>query len=180
MLALHWGAREARLWVDELPAWNYEASEIVEEKQAAQQDGKAWQQKVAIELLVPSGGRIYYGGLAVTFTPAQTRELLVQVPLTADDGVPFDEALAERFEMPFIGLPKAYVSGVLDGLMKAERTAALGSGTLQVSGAVHGRVGSSIWMFKMLGHIVVRLLTLETISEAESLAAIRSEFRWNA
>ncbi len=168
MLTLHWKACSARVWLNETPAWDYEISEVVENTQEALEEDSVSIRDTAVELFFLIGGRHYYGGIAVTFTPTQKRKLVVQVPISAGVGLPFDESLAGKLDISYKGLPQEYMSGVFEGLMKAERTPFLGGGILRVNGAVHGRVGSSKWMFRTLGHIVVKLLTLETVALSET------------
>lgn len=180
MIVLQWGARKARLWLGELPTWEYNIAEVVERIREAS-SGAPLLHCTAIELLILIGGRAYYGGVAVTYTPTQRGKLEVEVPVSTNDGIPFEGSLAGvKAEEPFKGLPREYVPGLFEGLMEASQTPSLGSGTLRVCGAVHGRVGSSNWMFSMLGRIIVKLLTLETIapSELEFIQLIQEEIHW--
>jgi hypothetical protein len=168
MLPLHWKARSARVWLSEPPAWDYEISEVVEKTQEAHEEERIPAYHSAVELFFLIGARHYYGGIAVTFTPLQKGEFVVQVPLSAGVGLPFEVSLAGKLDTSYKGLPKEYTSGVFEGLMEAERTPLLGSGLLRVNGAVHGSIGSSNWMFRKLGHIVVKLLTVDTSALSES------------
>ena len=180
MIVLQWGVRKARLWLGELPTWEYDIAEVVERTREAP-SGVTSLHRTAIELLIPIGGRAYYGGVAVIYTPTQQGKLVVQVPVSTNDGIPFEESLAGmKAEEPFKGLPREYVPGLFEGLMEASQTPSLGSGTLRVCGAVHGRVGSSNWMFSMLGRIIVKMLTLETIalSDLAFIQLIQEEIHW--
>jgi len=168
MVTLRWKARSARVWLNEPPAWDYEISEVVENTQEALEEECVSARDLAVELFFLIGARHYYGGIAVTFTPTHKGELVVQVPLSAGVGLPFEESLAGKLDMSYKGLPKEYMSGVFEGLMKAEWTPMLGSGLLHVNGAVHGSIGSSNWMFRKLGHIVVKLLTVDTSAFSEN------------
>jgi hypothetical protein len=167
--------------LNEIPDWNYEGAEVIERIQEAPLKELTSMHKAAIELVVPIGGRHYYGGIAVAFTPQEKKELVVQVPLSADDGIPYKESLVDKMDIPFIGFPREYVSGIFEGVMNAGEIAALGGGTLRVSGAVHGRVGSSIWMFSVLSRIVVKLLTLDLSasipSETELIELVQNRIR---
>ena len=177
MLTLHWKARSARVWLSEPPAWDYEISEIVEKTQEALEEERVPFCLRAVELFFLIGARHYYGGIAVTFIPTHTGELVVQVPLSAGVGLPYEESLAGKLDTSYKGLPREYTSGVFEGLMEAERTPLLGSGLLRVNGAVHGSIGSSNWMFRKLGRIVVKLLTVDTsaFSETNFKEFIRAE-----
>ncbi|MGZ3609142.1 MAG: hypothetical protein ACXWPS_10690 [Ktedonobacteraceae bacterium] len=139
MLTLHWKARSARVWLSEPPAWDYEISEVVEKTHEALEEERVPARERAVELFFLIGARHYSGGIAVTFTPKHKGELVVQVPLSADVGFPYEESLASKLDTSYKGLPKEYTSGVFEGLMEAERTPLLGSGLLHVNGAVHGK-----------------------------------------
>ena len=177
MLTLHWKARSARVWLSEPPAWDSEISEIVEKTQEALEEECISARERAVELFFPIGARFYYGGIAVTFTPLQKGKLVVQVPLSAGAGLPYEESLAGKLDTTYKGLPKEYTSGIFEGLMNAARTPSLGSGLLRVNGAVHGSLGSSNWMFRKLGYIVVKLMTLDTtaFSETDLTELLRAE-----
>ena len=180
MIELYWGARKARLWLGELPTWEYDIAEVVERTREAP-SGAPSLYCTAIELWMLIGARAYYGGVAVTYTATQQGKLVVQIPVSTNDGIPFEESLAGmKAEEPFKGLPREYVPGLFEGLIEVSQTPSLGSGTLRVCGAVHGRVGSSNWMFRMLGRIIVKLLALETIalSELEFIQLIQEEIHW--
>jgi hypothetical protein len=158
---------------------DYEISEVVENTQEALEEDSVSIRDRAIELFFLIGGRHHYGGIAVTFIPTQKGKLVVQVPISAGVGLPFDESLTGKLDVSYKGLPKEYMIGVFEGLMKAERTPFLGGGILRVKGVVHGRVGSSKWIFRTLGHIVVKLLTMETeaLSETAFTELIQAEIR---
>jgi hypothetical protein len=168
MVTLHWKARSARVWLHEPPVWDYEISEVVENTQEALEEECVPVRERAVELFFLIGARHYYGGIAVTFTPTHNGNLVVQVPLSAGVGLPFEESLAGKLDTTYKGLPKEYTSGVFEGLMNAESTPSLGSGLLRVNGAVHGSIGSSNWMFRKLGYIVVKLMTVDTSAFSET------------
>ena len=165
--------------MSEPPAWDYEIFEVVEKTQETLEEEHVPARERAVELFFLIGARHYYGGIAVTFTPTHNRELVVQVPLTAGKGLPYEESLAGQLDTTYKGLPKEYTDGVVDGLIEAERTLFLGSGILRVNGAVHGSIGSSPWTFRKLGHIVVKLLTVETsvLSKTDLTELLRAEMR---
>lgn len=180
MLVLNWDLRKARLWLDELPEWSYESVEVVECGQKAGDGIISSQRCMAVELFIPIGGRTHYGGMAIIFTPDQRNDLFVQIPISPNDGVIFEESLARKIDQSYIGFPREYVTGIVEGLMQHEHTSLLGSGTLRLVGAVHGRMGSSNWLFRTLGSIGVRLLTLRTIAipESELIQILQAEIKW--
>ena len=118
MVTLHWRARSARVWLHELPAWYYEIAEIVEKTQEALEEERVPARERAVELFFLIGARHYYGGIAVTFTPTRNGKLVVQVPLSAGVGLPYEASLAGKLDTSYKGLPKEYTSGVFEGLMK--------------------------------------------------------------
>jgi hypothetical protein len=165
MLSLKWYWSRARIWFDELPDWHYKGTEIIERQLESAMSDQPIHQSSAIELFIPIGGRFYYGALAVTFVPATAGPLVIQVPVLewkkgADD-ILQDALPGIKLDTVVIGLLPEYANGIFDGLLNTVTAQVLGSGTLSVSGAAHGAVGSSPSMFKVLSRILVRLLTLD-------------------
>jgi hypothetical protein len=83
-----------------------------------------------------------------------------------------------RLHILIIGLPE-YSNGVFDGILNTVTAQLLGSGTVHISGAAHGAVGSSPWIFEVLSHISVKLLTLtkKDVSDEQIIKLIREELR---
>src|SRR5579884_1197452 len=120
MLVVQWGACKARLWVNELPIWEYAIGEVVERRYNVPERDSSLARSAALEVWIPIRGRAYYGGLAVAYTPREQEVLVVQVPLSVGNGIPVQDSLAGKGEMPYTGLLPEYVDGVFRGLMQAE------------------------------------------------------------
>lgn len=164
MKEVTWGIRKARVWLDELPEWRCEVIETAERHVREREMLSHHSRGVAVELFVPVGGRAHYGALGATFVPQATGQLVIRVQIAANQGQLFQGALASRSELPLLGFPAEYVEGVFDDIIQFDGIQALGAGTLSFTHAVHGAVGSSIWFFQVLSHIVVRLLTMDMLS----------------
>jgi hypothetical protein len=182
MLSLKWDWSRARIWWDESPDWHYEGTEIIKRQIESTTSNQPIYQSSAIELFLPVGARFYYGALAVTFVPATAGPLVIRVPVLdweqgADD-ILQDALPGRQLDTVIIGLLPEYADGVFDGILNPAIAQFLGSGTLSISGAAHGAVGSSPWMFKLLGRISVKLLNLDKkeVSDEQLIKFIRAEW----
>ena len=172
--------RGARIWLGELPDWGYEPAEMVERRHQAPAISGSEVRQAAIEFLVPAGGRFHYGGVEAIFTPAETGQLVLQVPASTNDSRLIGESVAGKLDTVYVGLPRAYAAGVLEGMTEAIGSRPLGAGTARIVGAIYGAVGSSAWFFGVLGSCVVRLLSLahqEQVSQEELLDAVQTALR---
>jgi hypothetical protein len=180
MLSLNWGLSKARVWLDELPAWQYQGSEIVERHANVATSNQAGSASGAIELFRPIGARFYYGALALTFTAASTptESLTIQVPIL-DSQNRLQDALTKELDTVFVGLLEEYTEGIFAAFQDTTLTQLLGPGTLRVAGAAHGVIGSSSWVFQVLGRSLVKLLMLEQkdISDERAVNIIQKELK---
>jgi hypothetical protein len=165
MLSLKWCWSRARIWFDELPDWHYEGTEVIERQLESTMSDQPIHQSSAIELFVAGGARFYYGALALAFVPATAGPLVIRVPVLDWEKGSYDilqDALpGKQLDTAIIGLLPEYANGIFEGLLNTVTAQVLGSGTLSVSGAAHGAIGSSPRMFEVLSRILVRLLTLD-------------------
>ncbi len=182
MIILRWRSRRAQLWLDELPEWCYEAAEVAERHQEALNVRVTEIRSAAVELFVPVGPRAYYGALGAKFVPGQEERLIIQVPISAHEGQPVRESLARRVDKVSVGLSHEFVGSVLDGVLSINPTQLLGAGTLCFCCAAYGEFGSSAWIFRVLGRIVVKLLSLDrlSLSEKDLIRLLDLELRWPA
>jgi hypothetical protein len=179
MRSLKWGFSKARIWLDELPDWYYEGTEIIERQRESAASNQPINKSSAIELFVPIGGRFYYGALAVTFVPVAAGPLVIQVPVLDSEDILQNALPGSKLDTVNIGLLPEYSNGVFDGILNTVTAQLLGSGTVYISGAAHGAVGSSPWIFEVLSRISVRLLTLEKkeVSDEQLIMLMREELR---
>src|SRR5712664_4064448 len=113
MRTLSWGFRKARIWLDELPTWDFHALEVVEQSSNVSKPGSNKSKKCAVEIYVPIGAMAYYGALGATFTPQDMGRVTVQVPISEDKGPLLDASLAGKTDEVHIGLPQEYVGDIL-------------------------------------------------------------------
>ncbi len=182
MIALNWGGSKARIWLDKLPPWYYEVSEVIERHLLALNKKVIPRGHAAVELSVHTGPRVHYGGLGATFVPAHTGQLLIQVSTSADKGQLLSDSLVGKMDKVHIGLPTEYAAGVLKGVMNTDLTSSIGNGTLHFCCAVHGEIGSSPWMFQALSRIVIRLLCVDKGSalQEDMIVLLQQELSWRA
>ncbi len=178
MIELHWMLSKARIWLGELPDWNYEEDILIQRVQGIAKMNVSDVQYAAVELYLPRGGRALYGGLGATFEPKSDGLFCVQVVPSLENGVLYAEALASsRMDSVHKGLPNQYVEGIFAGVAQADGHQCLGSGILRFAWATHGEIGSSLWIFQKLSRIIVRLMCLEkeNISQETLLALIQEK-----
>jgi len=104
--------------------------------------------------------------------------LVIQVPILEAENILQDTLPGNKLDTVIIGLLPEYANGIFDGILNTVTAQLLGCGTLSISGAAHGAVGSSPWMFKVLSRISVKMLTLEKkdVSEERLVKLIRAEW----
>lgn len=175
MMELQWGLRKARLWLDELPVWSFEISQVIQRSQRITSDSKIGERCSAVEILLPRGPHILYGGLGAIFTPQPTHELLIRVAISHGQGRNYPESLAGRLDRVHIGLPQEYVEGIFKGVLGTHELHLLGTGTLDFSLATHGEIGSCLAIFQALGRILVQLIHIdrEAVSEGKLLELLQ-------
>lgn len=163
MRELNWKLSKARIWLDELPAYEYQAMDTMEQGKEVSAITTT-NQACAIELFHPVGARAYYGALGATFLAQGTDRFVVQVPISEDNGRLLDTSLAGKIDEVHIGLPREYVKGVLSGFVDDEMSQQLGAGTLRVCCAAHGSIGSSTLVFRALSRVLAHLFVQERTS----------------
>ncbi len=117
MMVLAWQHNKAHVWLGELPAWEFGKAQVFEQRQDAPDMKYTDTRSAAIELLIHIGGRAYYGALGAEFVPAPVKQLVVQVPVSLDEGQIISNSLAGRLDTVYMGLPQEYLQGVLNGVM---------------------------------------------------------------
>lgn len=157
---LSWEARKARIWFNELPAWTYAPIEIVEYDVASLSQSSGIKTSAAVELVVPIGGRIYYGILGGSFVPQEKASITIQIPLTDRYGPLLQDTIIHSAEEVRVGFPREYLEGIVTGVKQSKTLSLLGSGTLYFGNAAHGMYGSSIVFFRILCSIIITLLSL--------------------
>ena len=129
---------------------------------------------VAVEVVVPRGGRVEYGLLAATYVTSGEGPTRVEVPFSDEAGPVWTESLAARLNEVRIGLPREYASAVLETLSSA-LPGRLSPGLLRISESAHGAAGSSRRLFGVLGRAVGELLTLgEPLPDAVIIERLRA------
>lgn len=156
----------ARIWLGELPNLSSDASGLIKHRFKAKEPSANHEKMAAIEMVVPRGGRAYYGLLGALYTPAQSGNLLIQVVVSDKQDTLMNQSLANGLDQVWVGLPISYAKEVIQGAKIAVDL--LGSGVLRFSSAAYGVVGSSAAMFHRLADLVVRLLTYENDSLSEN------------
>lgn len=168
MTDLSWGAGKARLWHDEMPDW-YSRDDYPETRTVIMHSlGSACSQPgpllglLGLELMIARGGRLEYGALGVRMDPTTRGTLDIEVVVTDPVGPAYTESIVQRSDYVQLGLPQEYVDAIVDGAVErltqyAERVN-ISSGSLCFAKALHGRVGSSSRIFKILARSLCVML----------------------
>src|SRR5262249_53306821 len=135
--------------------------------------GAAQHNTASIELLVPTGGRTYYGGLTGVYQPAATGVLRVGVGCITRTGEVLADALARSWDTARIGNSREYVEAIFGSCEAAAAAAWLGAGDVRFPCGLHGDVGSSLMFFGILTRIVLRLLTTDRHSTSSDDDLVR-------
>src|SRR5205807_235264 len=110
--------------------------------------------QVALEIMIPLGGRSLYGLLGARFRPSPGGDLKVATVIqrSDQDPLPYSSAIASATDLPRVGLPRLFAAAVLDGvrLEIANPIGAIPSGRLAFCAAAHGEIGSSQGVFSAL------------------------------
>lgn len=176
---VHWRGSKARVWLNELPDWPSQGSELSAERLPAMSQADASTRSAAVEYSLAScKGR--YGALGARFVPDQTGFLIVQVPHSPTLGPLVENSLAGGLDTVHQGLATEYVDGVREGILTGGATQGLGAGTLFCGWAAHGLVGSSHNDFAILARSLVQLLVQMPIAEEEIINLIRAEINASA
>ena len=114
---------------------------------------------VAIELLIPLGGRFLYGLLGAEASGALATELSLITYKLTDEGTVFTDSLAGTLDLVRWGLPGEYVNAVLDGASAGiDKYGMPAAETIRFHVAAFGEVGSTASVFQRLASMIVALL----------------------
>jgi hypothetical protein len=174
MLELRWGLNRARVWLDELPAWQTPNTDVAVRHLPAPPSEIAETRRAAVEMTLP-GPKSRYAALGATFEPSDTGRLVLRVPHSATLGPVVPDALAARVDVVHAGLASEYVPAIAEDDVAALAAVAPGSGVLTFDCAAHSEVGSSLHDFGILAHVVIRLLAQIPTSEEVILQLLQSE-----
>lgn len=182
MFELQWKFIRARFWFGSLPEWDYPVAAELERSYATQAGQSTSGGCAALELLIPRGGRALYGGLGAEFSADDTGNLDVRICIAQDRGQHLEGSLADRLDACYLGLIPDYTDGIFEGVVDTHAPELLGAGRLRFSRGVHGEIGSSKQLFRIMSRIVIRVLTLgdPLIEDNSILELIQREVYWNS
>src|SRR5579885_3445599 len=103
MITLRHYDRVMQIWLDELPEWCSEESEVAERHQETTKVFFTEACRAAVELFLPIGGRAHYGALGAEFVPGQQGRLLIQVPFSVSTRLSFSDRERCVFVVPLMG-----------------------------------------------------------------------------
>lgn len=176
-LGLH---RRVRVWRDgdQLPV--FESVGLLERKLETRRRDSAPRATVSIEAVLPRGAMVMYGALGGMFQPNPSRSgLTVKVHhlQSGDSGAPYASDLVVAPDKSSLGLPLDVVEAVMSGvneqlILRPEP----GPGELVLDRALHGVVGSSAEMFRMLARAVVWVFAAQFRDDEELTSSMLDIF----
>jgi len=146
---------KARIWRASAVPTFAPAGTLIEEV-GADPEASLLRDRIGVEALVPRGARAEYGLVGVAFERSRTGVLQVHVPFTKTAGPSWPDSLARQLDDVRLGLPYEYAAPILAVASDSARQR-FPAGTLKITHAAHGLVGSSGEFF---GRLVIGALTL--------------------
>lgn len=148
--------RRAKVWLNTMPGPFNGSKQPEAETQTSTRIAQA-----AVEMLLPTGGVVYYGLIGGRLFPSVEPRLRLEIQTPEGDGLPYASDLAFDYENARVGIPLEYREAISDGFNWAVENSCLNlSGTLCVYFGVNGDTGSSIVFYRYLSAVLVRLFTL--------------------
>jgi hypothetical protein len=165
-------SRKVRIWVDELPEDVFIGAAGFVERRFPSNEPLAFRRKISIELFIPRGGRFDYGLIGGELLPNDADEFIVTVCHSARHPHPLADSLAGALDDVLVGFPRDYADAVADGIAMADSDhASLPASNLRVCHGAYGKLGSSVFFFRLLGKTFYRMITAPAIpSEDKDMA----------
>jgi hypothetical protein len=127
------------------------------------------QRLAAIELMTPLGGRIACALLGGQFTPDRSSVLELSIgAANTGKATSFKGSLVESFDQVSVGLPSAFVDGVVQGVRMAMDASELVSGKIVINCAAHAVVGSSVVAFRGVARSLTHLFSSASLDLDDS------------
>lgn len=150
-----------RLSFDEIKELECKEEKIIS-KSYMQNLDKVFPKKIIIaEMFLPRGGRNIYGLLGIKYRPLQLRTLDISIDYNGSNKRIFNNALIQKIEPVFIGLPDEYFQYILDSVDSFYKSGKINfKGKINFCYAAYGNVSSNGWIFGKLTSILLSMLQL--------------------
>ena len=172
--------RKARVWIYDKPQILYPAIETVSldiERSLSRNSQK--EKTGALEILIPVGGRFFYGLLGAEFIPNDSGNFTVEVLISTDQERIYKQSIASKLDQIRVGLPSEYSQSVINGItepLNKETLRKLGSGLLRFNQGAYSNVGSSNKIFRHIATTVVQLLMVQRGSNDQEVTKIVKDY----
>jgi len=164
---------KARSWIGEWPDLPCLVKEQLERRIEVAHVPAAHKAMVAVEVLIPHGGKFSYAILAGEFVPSDSNELVVQVASSQTGETITDWSLAGGLDAVKSGIPAWATEDILNAALEAAKTQSIAPGCLRFPSGAHGVIGSNAWVFRGLAKVVVALVSADDRSPtAEELSSL--------
>jgi hypothetical protein len=161
-------ARTIRIWFGDAPEAQYPSREVL--SRTARGPAMAAPRpsgRVVTEIYRPGCGPSTFALLGASFTPAESDELRIETVVAASPGPTAPWTIAPYSEFTHVGLQRLYAEAALHAAATEGHTVAIGGDQLRFDRAVEDAVGSSPWLFGVLGRAIVHLLATDSSSKSD-------------
>jgi hypothetical protein len=142
--------QRARIWMGDLPDAIYTPQKNLKHRIPTKQPSYATTKTAAVEMVIPTGGRSFYGLIGGRLEPSSESFVDLTVGISQSNGRPSYDPLSAN-DLVRVGLPEEYAEAVLSGVDLANnQLGSLAAGRMLIDCAAHGSVGSCSDMFKRL------------------------------
>ena len=117
---------------------------------------------IIIELLIPAGGRVFYGLLGIHYKYDLSQKISLKVNMTNKKFGILNDSLLGKIEDVYIGLPEEYLEGVYKGIEQAHQDNRLNiTGEINFCYAAYGLISSCNFIFQRLSYALINLLFID-------------------
>ncbi len=171
----------ARIWYEDAPQFNMHIVEQIskEHELSLQSRCMVVSSQVAVELLIPNGGKFGYGLLGASFYRDSSNAGIVRfvVPISEANSDVVPDSIIRKLDVARVGLTKEYAVDVLADLESLEE-GCLESGSLVITSAAYSDIGSSRNMFRRVAHIMLALMRETHLSEKSLISLMERKLEW--
>lgn len=161
--------RRARIWLNEPPNASFEPTSVLSWRIPKDPAASSFPNRsVAVELVVPLGGRIGYGLLCASYKETSSDLTLISVMVSEAASLSFETPLYNGPGAVFVGLPLVFTESVKKGALKffADQGNCGPPGELTFNGAAFSEVGSSPAIFEQISKIICKYLLSDKSHES--------------
>jgi hypothetical protein len=165
--------RQARVWIDEVPHQLQAADTLIASLPCDHREGsRVGEDRIlAIELRIDITPRHEYALLGGIFRPEASGKFRASIPITDKKEMEFADSLVRPIDHVYWELPKEYGKAVHTAIMRHGRAPC---GSLEITSAACGEIGSSQVIFACLSQVLLGALEQNMSPEQIAAMALKS------